>query len=92
MPQSSSIVSPAPLNTEMAGTLDISAALPRIKAPALVVTTEGSALASVDVVREWQSQIPDSELLVMPGDSYHVAAAEPDVCAEKVLEFIQRRA
>jgi len=76
--------------TEMAGKLDISAALPRIKAPTLVITTESSALASVEVVREWQSIIPNSELLVLPGDSYHVAAAEPDMCAEHVLEFIQR--
>jgi 3-oxoadipate enol-lactonase len=76
--------------TEMAGKLDISAALPRIKAPTLVITTENSALASVEVVREWQSIIPNSELLVLPGDSYHVAAAEPDACAEHVLEFIQR--
>jgi pimeloyl-ACP methyl ester carboxylesterase len=76
--------------TEMAGTLDISAALPRITAPTLVITTEASALASVEVVREWQSSIPNSELLVLPGDSYHVAAAEPDICAERVLEFILR--
>jgi pimeloyl-ACP methyl ester carboxylesterase len=76
--------------TEMAGKLDITAALPRIKAPTLVITTENSALASVEVTREWQATIPNSELLVLPGDSYHVAAADPDVCAEKVLEFIQR--
>lgn len=76
--------------TTVAGQLDISADLPRIKAPTLVVTTERSALASVEVVREWQETIPNSELLTLPGDSYHVAAAEPQACAEHVLEFIQR--
>jgi pimeloyl-ACP methyl ester carboxylesterase len=76
--------------TEMAGKLDITSSLPRIKAPTLVITTESSALASVEVTREWQAMIPRSELLVLPGDSYHVAAAAPDLCAEKVLEFIQR--
>lgn len=76
--------------TAMAGDLDISAALPRIQAPTLVVTTQKSALASVEVVREWQEQIPNSELLVMPGDSYHIAAAKPDECARRVLAFINR--
>jgi pimeloyl-ACP methyl ester carboxylesterase len=76
--------------TEMAANLDISAELPKIQAPTLVITTEKSALASVEVTREWQTKIPNSELLVLPGDSYHVAAAAPDLCAEKVLEFIRR--
>lgn len=76
--------------TAVAGHLDISEALPRIKAPALIVTTEGSALQSVEVVREHQMQIPNSELLVLPGDSYHIAASSPDECAERVLSFIGR--
>lgn len=76
----------------MVAALDISAALPRIQAPVLVATTERSALASVEVVREWQQQIAGSELLVLGGDSYHVAAVRPDECAEAMLEFIERRA
>ncbi len=76
---------------EMVDRLDISAALPTIKAPTLIMTTQGSALASVDVVREWQQLIPDSELQVVEGDSYHVAAVRPDECAERALEFIGRR-
>ena len=55
-----------------------------------MITTEASALASVDVVRGWQQQIPHSELLVLPGDSYHIAAAKPDECARHVLAFINR--
>jgi hypothetical protein len=27
----------------------------------------------------------------MPGDSYHVAAAEPDQCAQHALTFIQQQ-
>jgi pimeloyl-ACP methyl ester carboxylesterase len=76
--------------TEMAGRIDISSALPRIKAPTLLATAVQSALASVEVVRRWQEQIPDSELLVLPGDSYHIAASMPDECAEHALEFIGR--
>jgi 3-oxoadipate enol-lactonase len=72
--------------------LDISDSLGQIKAPVLIGTTEKSALASVEVVREWQQLIAGSELVVLPGDSYHVAVVRADDCAEKVLEFIQRRA
>jgi pimeloyl-ACP methyl ester carboxylesterase len=71
---------------------DISDALPRIKCPTLVITTEGSALGSVEEVRAWQRMIPRSELLVLPGDSYHVAASDADECARATLDFIRRSA
>jgi pimeloyl-ACP methyl ester carboxylesterase len=71
---------------------DITDALPRIRCPTLVITTEGSALGSVEEVRAWQRMIPRSELLVLPGDSYHVAASDPDACARATLEFIRRAA
>ena len=38
--------------------------------------------------RAWQQQIPNSELLVLPGNSYHVAATHADRCAEETLQFI----
>jgi pimeloyl-ACP methyl ester carboxylesterase len=69
---------------------DITDALPRIRCPTLVVTTEGSGLGSVDEMRAWQRLIPRSELLVLPGDSYHVAATDADLCAAATLDFIKR--
>jgi pimeloyl-ACP methyl ester carboxylesterase len=69
---------------------DITADLPRIKCPTLVITTEGSALGSVEETRAWQVKIPRSELLVLPGDSYHVAASDPDRCAQETRDFIWR--
>jgi pimeloyl-ACP methyl ester carboxylesterase len=69
---------------------DITDTLPRIKCPTLVITTEGSALGSVEEVRAWQSMIPRSELLVLPGNSYHVAASDPERCAQAALDFIRR--
>jgi pimeloyl-ACP methyl ester carboxylesterase len=69
---------------------DITDALPRIRCPTLVITTEGSALGSVEEVRAWQRIIPRSELLVLPGNSYHVAASDADVCARATLDFIGR--
>ena len=65
--------------------------LPNIACPTLVITTEGSGLATVDDTRAWQQTIPDSELLVLPGDSYHVAASDAAQCAQATLEFIERR-
>ena len=72
-------------------TANIEQDLPRIRARTLVITTEGSALGSVEHTRAWQEKIPNSRLLVLPGDSYHVAASDADRCAEATLAFIRER-
>lgn len=69
---------------------DITADVARIKCPMLVITTADSGLASVDETRAWQQQVPQSELVVLPGDSFHVAATDPDRCAAALLEFLGR--
>jgi len=70
---------------------DIRADLPKIACPTLVITTEGNGHYSVEETRDWQEQIPHSELLVLPGDSYHVAATHADRCAEAAVAFIERQ-
>src|SRR4029453_8115180 len=70
---------------------DIRADVPKIACPTMVITTQGSGLATVDETRAWQEMIPDSELLVLPGDSYHVAASDAVPCAQATLTFIERR-
>ncbi len=72
----------------MVPTVDVTADLPRIACPSLVVTTTGSGLGSVAAVRAWQRTIPNSRLVELPGDSYHVAASDPDRCAEIVRAFL----
>jgi 3-oxoadipate enol-lactonase len=62
--------------------------LGKITAPTLVVTTEGSPLQPVSSARAYQEKIPKSKLLVLPGDSYHIAAVKPVECANQVLQFI----
>jgi hypothetical protein len=42
----------------------------------------------VDEVKAWQQKIPRSTLLALPGDSFHVAATDPDRCAQATLKFI----
>ena len=70
--------------------VDGAANLERIPVLTLVITTEGSGLGSVAEMRAFQERIPRSELLVLPGDSYHVAVSSPEVCARATLAFIDR--
>ena len=64
--------------------------LSRIAAPTLIVTTQESGLQSVEAVERYAARIPVSRVIVLPGDSYHIAAVEPDLCARHALEFMQR--
>jgi 3-oxoadipate enol-lactonase len=69
---------------------DIRADIAKIRCPTLVITTDESGLASVEETRAWQQTIPKSELLVVPGNSYHVAASDAERCAQATHEFIDR--
>ncbi|HLQ91885.1 MAG TPA: alpha/beta fold hydrolase [Xanthobacteraceae bacterium] len=63
--------------------------LQRIKAPTLVITSDRSALQSVEKVRQYQLAIPNSRLAILNGDAYHIAAANADECVTNVLAFIK---
>ena len=69
---------------------DITADVLNIRCPTLVITTEESGLASVEQTRRWQQQIPNSKLLVLPGNSYHVAVTDAEACAKAALDFIRQ--
>lgn len=69
---------------------DITHDVANIRCPMLVLTTVDSKLASVDETKAWQQQVPQSELVVLPGNSFHVAATDPDACAEATLDFLRR--
>ena len=71
--------------------VDITQDLLNIHCPAQIITTQDNPLYPVEMVRAWQQKIARSELLVLPGDSYHVAATAPVACARAVLDFIQRQ-
>ncbi|OGA43891.1 MAG: hypothetical protein A3G24_09515 [Betaproteobacteria bacterium RIFCSPLOWO2_12_FULL_62_13] len=84
-----------PLSTQLGfmsavPSVDITSDLPNIRCPTLVITTENNPLYPVAKVREWQSKIPRSKLLALPGNSYHIAATAPDRCAQATLDFIRR--
>ena len=66
--------------------------LQRIAAPSLIITADRSALQSVEKVRKYQMAIPDSRLVVLQSDAYHIAVANPDECVANVLAFIREHA
>lgn len=69
--------------------VDVTDALPKIQCPVLVISAKGSNIGDPASVEAWRRLIPDSKLLMMPGDSYHLAASHPDQCAVAMREFIQ---
>lgn len=69
---------------------DITPDIRRISCPTMVMTTDESALATVDATRAWQELIPGSELCVLKGNSYHQAVTHAEECAQATLEFIRR--
>jgi pimeloyl-ACP methyl ester carboxylesterase len=68
--------------------IDVTADLPKIRCPALVITTD-SVRRPVEKTKAWQSLIPGSSLVALPGDAYHPAASSPDRCAQETLQFLR---
>jgi 3-oxoadipate enol-lactonase len=71
-----------------ASALNLEPVLSSISSPTLVITTDRSALQSVESVLDYQRKIPNSRLLVLPSDGYHVAVAKADECVSNVVAFI----
>jgi 3-oxoadipate enol-lactonase len=68
--------------------MDLDATLARITTPTLIVTTQESGLQSVEAVERYARHFPDARVIVLPGDSYHIAAVEPELCAQHALQFM----
>jgi 3-oxoadipate enol-lactonase len=63
--------------------------LARIKAPTLLMTADRGQAQSVEKARQYQTLIPNSQVVVLRSDAYHIAAANPDECVANVLAFIK---
>ena len=61
----------------------------RIKAPTLLMTADRGQAQSVEKARQYQTLIPNSQLVVLRSDAYHIAGANPDECVANVLAFIK---
>jgi 3-oxoadipate enol-lactonase len=68
--------------------MDLDALLPRIDVPVLMLTTQESGLQTVATVERHAARIPDAQVIVLPGDSFHIAASAPDLCAQHAVRFI----
>jgi pimeloyl-ACP methyl ester carboxylesterase len=69
--------------------IDLDLVLPRIAAPTLVITSDRGALQSLDAVLHYQPKIPNSRLLVLTSDAFHVAVANADECVTNTLAFLK---
>ena len=65
--------------------------LRRITAPTLVITADRSKMNSVEKARAYQVQIPNSRLVVIRSDAYHIAAANADECVTHTLAFLKEQ-
>ena len=63
--------------------------LQRIKAPTLLMTADRGQAQSVEKARQYQTLIPNSQLVVLRSDAYHIAAANADECVTNILAFIK---
>jgi 3-oxoadipate enol-lactonase len=77
--------------SDLIPTVDLSAFLPEIKVPTLMIGSESEFLAPGDTFKQWQEAMPDCELVVMKINSYHVAASKANDCASVLLNFLKRR-
>jgi pimeloyl-ACP methyl ester carboxylesterase len=69
--------------------INVEGLLPRIAAPALIITTDRNALQTIETVLRYQPKIPNSRLLVVTSDAYHVAVSNPDECVTSALAFME---
>lgn len=65
--------------------------LQRITAPTLVITADRTKMHSVEEARAYQVQIPNSRLVVIRSDAYHIAAANADECVSHTLAFLKEQ-
>jgi len=65
--------------------------LQRITAPTLVITADRSKMHSIEKARAYQVQIPNSRLVVIRSDAYHIAAANADECVTHTLAFLKEQ-
>src|SRR6201988_2833306 len=65
--------------------------LQRISAPTLVITADRSKMHSVEKARAYQVQIPNSRLVVIRSDAYHIAAANADERVSHPLALLKEQ-
>ena len=57
----------------------------------LVITGDQSKMHSVEKARAYQRLIPNSRLVVIQSDAYHIAAANAEECVRLTLAFLREQ-
>ncbi|MFL2688576.1 MAG: alpha/beta fold hydrolase [Alphaproteobacteria bacterium] len=70
-------------------TIDVETDLPKLQSPTLVITVD-CPKRPVEHTKIWQASIPNSELVILNSDSYHLSVTEADQCAELTAAFIEK--
>jgi pimeloyl-ACP methyl ester carboxylesterase/DNA-binding CsgD family transcriptional regulator len=73
---------------EAMGQFDVTALLPELKAPTLVLHRGGIPWLSVDIARSLASRIPDARLTVMEGESTAPYLGDAEATASAIDEFL----
>jgi pimeloyl-ACP methyl ester carboxylesterase len=67
--------------------MELEGGLSRITVPVLIVSSEESGLQSVAAVKQYAARLPDARVVILPGDSYHVAASAAETCVAQAMGF-----
>ena len=55
----------------------------------MIVMTPEATEANIEAVKK-RLETTGVHVIVLPGDSYHIAAVEPELCAQHALAFIEQ--
>jgi len=73
---------------EAMGTFDVTALLPKLKPPTLVLHRGDIPWLSVDVARSLASRIPNARLMIVPGESTAPYLGDTEAAASAIDEFL----
>jgi pimeloyl-ACP methyl ester carboxylesterase len=75
-------------HARLVGDVDVMAALPRIRVPALVVQGELDVVVPMEGVRRAAAEIPDANLVVLEGIGHIVPTEAPEALVEQIRSFL----
>ena len=70
--------------------LDMTAHLPGMKVPCLLIAGSAAKQGTLETIREAQSMIPDCDVTVLEGLPYNVMSADPERCVAATIAFIDK--
>ncbi len=70
--------------------LDMTAHLPGMKVPCLLIAGSAAKQGTLETIREAQGLIPDCDVTVLDGLPYNVMSADPERCVAATIAFIDK--